>query len=107
MTSVLLQRAAIALLLLAGVAVPAFDWIRSEPSRPSPRQLELERFIDTLATTTKAGDTVALVVPSDLTDNGYLHYRAQYLLPGRHVILGDAPGANVVATFPGGATRRR
>jgi hypothetical protein len=107
MTSVLLRRAAIALLLVAGAAVPAFDWIHPTQLRPTARQLELERFIATLSTTTKAGDTVALVVPSDLTDSGYLHYRAQYLLPGRHVILGDAPRANVVATFPGGATRRR
>jgi hypothetical protein len=107
MTSVLLRRAAIALVLLASAAVPAFDWIRSTSPRPSPRQLELERFIAGLSTTTKAGDTVALVVPADLTDSGYLHYRAQYLLPGRHVILCDAPSANVVATFPSGATRRR
>jgi hypothetical protein len=107
MTSVLLRRAALALLVIAGAVLPASDWLRPDRLRADPERLALRRFLEHLRTETRPGDTVALAVPASLQDSGYLRYRAQYLLPGRKVILGDDARAAVIASFPNGAVRRR
>lgn len=107
MTSVLLSRAVLALLVIAGTVAPAGDWLRPDRVRADPERLALQRFLEHLRTETRPGDTVALAVPAGLQDSGYLRYRAQYLLPGRHVIVGDDDRAVVIAAFPSGAIRRR
>jgi hypothetical protein len=106
MTSVIFRRAALALLLVAGALLPATDWISPQPPRPDPERVALERFVRGLEPTTRPGEMVALAVPKSTADDGYLRYRAQYLLPGRHVTLGDDRRASLTATFPSGAIRR-